>query len=108
MNTTLDFDNPEVAAATNPSAYGYHHGPSPKNNVGWTPNIDPKEAITTELNESPPNRAERLSGVNGLVCDIAVNGTQMCGTCCASQMALRRHICQAHPEAGMSFQSQTS
>ncbi|RAH57207.1 hypothetical protein BO85DRAFT_488696 [Aspergillus piperis CBS 112811] len=61
--------------------------------------LDPKEPITTELNESPPSPAERLSGVNGLVCDITVNGTQMCGTCCASQIALRRHIRQSHPGA---------
>ncbi|PYH99437.1 hypothetical protein BO71DRAFT_405359 [Aspergillus ellipticus CBS 707.79] len=42
------------------------------------PTINPKEAITTELNKSLPVLPERISGVNGLVCDIAVNRMQMC------------------------------
>lgn len=50
--TRADFDNPSVANAANPSAFGYHHGahthtyfkhmlsmagPIPNNNPGWLP-----------------------------------------------------------------------
>jgi len=112
-----DFDNPQVAGAVNPSNYGYHYGPIPNNNPGWTPprqlaaqqarenasdDAPPSPAtplITTEDNENPPNPAVNLSSLNSLVCDIAVNGAQMCGMICSTQPAFRRHIRQEHPGA---------
>ncbi|KAF5858235.1 hypothetical protein ETB97_004641 [Aspergillus alliaceus] len=95
-----DFDNPEVAGAVNPHPdYGYFHGPIPNPNPGWRPHPDTRTPVTTADNEGAPTPGSRLSGINGMVCDIAVNGNQMCGQSIASQIALRRHIRNAHPGA---------
>jgi hypothetical protein len=57
--------------------------------------------VTTEDNENPPNQPSILSSINGLICDIDINGGQMCGLQFSSQPALRRHIRNAHPGAVM-------
>ncbi|KAA8650240.1 uncharacterized protein ATNIH1004_002922 [Aspergillus tanneri] len=90
-----DFDNPEVAGAVNPHPdYGYFHGPIPNPNPTWRPHPDPRSTpVTTADNENAPTPGSRLSGINSMVCDIAVNGNQMCG------QPLRRHIRNAHPGA---------
>jgi hypothetical protein len=53
--------------------HGYHHGPIPNNNADWNPNGD----ITADVNADAPNAAEVLSGFNGRVCDVAVDGNRM-------------------------------
>ncbi|KAJ9262128.1 hypothetical protein DTO195F2_3830 [Paecilomyces variotii] len=104
--TRADFDNPAVRDARNPSTFGYHHGPIPYNNDGWLP---PRQqaardagipAVTAAENAAPPNAAERLSGVNGHVCDVVVDGSGlMCGVLLSDQPSLRRHIRNVHPGA---------
>ncbi|KAB8228236.1 uncharacterized protein BDW43DRAFT_291838 [Aspergillus alliaceus] len=95
--TVADFDNPQVREAANPSTIGgWHHGPVPYANADWTP---PEGTITPEINGQAPNPGERFSGVNGRVCDVAVNGDQMCGRCFSSMIAYRRHLRQSHPGA---------
>ncbi|KAA8643697.1 uncharacterized protein ATNIH1004_010471 [Aspergillus tanneri] len=95
-----DFDNPEVAGAVNPHPdYGYFHGPIPNPNPTWRPHPDPRTPVTTADNENAPTSWFKAVGINSMVCDIAVNGNQMCGQPVGSQIALRRHIRNAHPGA---------
>ncbi|KAF7589627.1 hypothetical protein BBP40_004000 [Aspergillus hancockii] len=95
--TVADFDNPQVREAANPSTTGgWHYGPIPNANADWTP---PEGTITPEINGQAPNPGERFSGINGRVCDVAVNGDQMCGRCFSSMIAYRRHLRQSHPGA---------
>lgn len=109
--TIADFDNPQVASATNPSAFGHHHGPIPNPNPDW---VTPARAaaaaaaavtggrppaVTVQDNANPPNAASVLSSVNTMVCDIAVNGTQMCGRVFTAQPSYRRHVRNEHSGA---------
>lgn len=105
--TIADFDNAQVAGATNPSAFGHHHGPIPNPNPGW---VTPARAaaaatggrppaVTVQDNANPPNPASALSAVNSMVCDIAVNGTQMCGRVFTAQPSYRRHVRNEHSGA---------
>ncbi|KAL1955299.1 hypothetical protein VTO42DRAFT_8831 [Malbranchea cinnamomea] len=61
--TRADFDNPEVDNTTNPSNFGYHHGPIPNNNSGWLPdrqqqaradNFPPVIAVENATAPNPP------------------------------------------------------
>ncbi|THC89784.1 hypothetical protein EYZ11_010762 [Aspergillus tanneri] len=75
-----DFNNPEVAGAVNPHPdYGYFHGPILNPNPVWRPHHDPRTPVTTADNEDAPIPGSKLSSINSMVCDIAVNGNQMCG-----------------------------
>ncbi|KAH8585432.1 hypothetical protein B0O99DRAFT_696502 [Bisporella sp. PMI_857] len=69
------FDNTAVAGATNPSAFGYHHGPIPNNNIDWLPARQQQHVdgggsartapnVTVDDNANPPNAAVDLSSVN--------------------------------------------
>ncbi|ROW16515.1 hypothetical protein VPNG_02790 [Cytospora leucostoma] len=99
-----DFINPLVTNAPNPSSYGYHHGPIPNNNHGWVP---PRhQYVNGKLPElrvsdvaNAPNPGVRLSFVNTLICDIDVNGGEMCGEDFNEQDKLRRHLRTCHPGA---------
>ncbi|KAK2050609.1 hypothetical protein LZ31DRAFT_75 [Colletotrichum somersetense] len=105
---SANYANPGISNASNPSNFGYHHGPIPNPNHGWVPS-DVQElhdagrayTVTTEMNAAAPNQGNRLSSINTGVCDIIVNPdtNTMCGTVIASQPALRRHIRSAHPGA---------
>ncbi|KAI0143462.1 hypothetical protein GGR57DRAFT_365994 [Xylariaceae sp. FL1272] len=110
----LAYTNLMVAAATNPSPFGYHHGPIPNLNSGWappssrqaastnaqpTPPFPPRRAILAAENENAPNPGMTLSSINTGVCDIDLGGNVMCGTVVADQPSLRRHIRTAHPGA---------
>ncbi|KAL4777894.1 hypothetical protein BJX76DRAFT_344684 [Aspergillus varians] len=78
--TRDDFDNPEVANAANPSAFGYHHGPFPGVN------------------------GQFLSKVNGGVCWFSfgnANGT-MCGQVFADTSAMWRHM-RGHQKHGLQW-----
>lgn len=101
------YNNSSVLAASNPTKYGYHYGPIPNPNPNWVP---PELAIlkaggkrnpqiTTGMNANPPNAASTMSRLNSGICDIDVNGGQMCGQIIEAQIGLRRHIRQAHPGA---------
>ncbi|KAA8642221.1 uncharacterized protein ATNIH1004_011162 [Aspergillus tanneri] len=82
-----DFDNPEVAGAVNPHPdYGYFTVPSRTQTPLTRPHPDPRHTYAL-------TPGSRLSGVNSMVCDIAVNGNQICG------QPLCRHIWNAHPGA---------
>ncbi|RYP15389.1 hypothetical protein DL765_005725 [Monosporascus sp. GIB2] len=59
-----DYDNPQVAAAANPSGFGYHHGAIPNPNHGWIPAYP---AITAAENATAPNPGNRLSTVYDMV-----------------------------------------
>ncbi|KAA8642714.1 uncharacterized protein ATNIH1004_009466 [Aspergillus tanneri] len=60
-----------------PPDYGYFHGPIPNPNPTWRPHPDPRTPVTTADNENAPTPGSRLSGINSMVCDIAVNGNQI-------------------------------
>ncbi|KAA8651134.1 uncharacterized protein ATNIH1004_000012 [Aspergillus tanneri] len=86
-----DFDNPEVAGAVNPTPTTVTSRSHPEPNP-TAPTPGPPHTYA-------PTPGSRLSGINSMVCDIAVNGNQMCGQPVRSQIALRRHIRNAHPGA---------
>ena len=107
MVTANDFDNAEVRNAQNPSAFGYHYGPIFNPNVAWTPpSVATARAagcrpgnVTAAENATAPNPGQRLSHINTGVCDICVNGAQMCGctfVAAGQQPSLRRHIRNEH------------
>ncbi|KAL4792457.1 hypothetical protein BDV19DRAFT_392137 [Aspergillus venezuelensis] len=69
----LDFENPEVLNAANPSGWGYHHGPY--------------------FRENNPNK---VSKVNGSICWAAISGNQMCGMTFSESSAYWRHVRTKH------------
>lgn len=98
MFRRLDFDNDAVAwRATNPSSFGYHHGPIPY----WNPpRVANASANANDANHAPAVLPITVSKVNTGVCDIEIDGTRsLCGTVFTSQPALRRHLRDAHPGA---------
>ncbi|KAI1263674.1 hypothetical protein F5Y18DRAFT_393814 [Xylariaceae sp. FL1019] len=110
----LAYTNLVVAAATNPSPFGYHHGPIPNLNSNWVPtssrqavsstaqpipSTQPRRAISAAQNEDAPNPGMAMSSINTGICDIDLGGNLMCGTVFADQPSLRRHIRTAHPGA---------
>ena len=52
-------------------------------------------------NSAGPNTPNRLSSINGRICQIDVNAGEMCGHIFNSQPALRRHLRNNHPGASM-------
>ncbi|KAE8383977.1 hypothetical protein BDV23DRAFT_167762 [Aspergillus alliaceus] len=83
--TVVDFDNPQVREAANPSTIrGWHYNPVPYTNTDWT---SPEGTITPKINGQAPNPGERFSEVNGRVYNIAVNNNQICGHCFSSMIA---------------------
>ena len=83
-----EYDNAQVTGAPNPSEYGYHHGPIVNANIDWVPpsraaaiaaGRDKYHCLTDAENSKAPNVGARLSSVTTGVCDIVVNGNQLCG-----------------------------
>ncbi|KAA8646851.1 uncharacterized protein ATNIH1004_005526 [Aspergillus tanneri] len=87
-----DFDNPEVAGAVNPHPdYGYFHGPIPNPNPTWRPHPDPRTPVTTADNENAPTPGSSYATSQSMA--------TKCVASPSSQIALRRHIRNAHPGA---------
>lgn len=96
---------PGISSATNPSEYGWHHGPIQNPNASWLPdrqrlakaNDEKVPNVTVDENDSAPNPMLTLSGVNGLICDVLLDDTRMCGMTFTQQPAFRRHLRTQHP-----------
>ncbi|KAF1347545.1 hypothetical protein BDV97DRAFT_370460 [Delphinella strobiligena] len=109
MQSVRQVDHDGIANASNPSLFGYHHGPVANPNEGWLPTrqrvaqqngTKPPPITAADSAEAQPHPPLLLSTVNGLVCDIIIaEGDIMCGTQFSSQPALqnRRHIRDKHP-----------
>ncbi|KAI3393735.1 hypothetical protein diail_3781 [Diaporthe ilicicola] len=97
MSRQLDFETDAVAwRATNPSSFGYHHGPIPY----WNPQRVAANVNANHASQQSPSLPTTLSKVNTGVCDVDLDGTgNMCGTVFSGQPALRRHLRDAHPGA---------
>jgi hypothetical protein len=69
--TAADFDNPEVDGASNPSQFGYHHGPIYLRPEAVTIEVTQSDACKTEITGDPNSeqpstiqtRAQSLSDV---------------------------------------------
>ncbi|KAJ5956773.1 hypothetical protein N7501_011052 [Penicillium viridicatum] len=84
-------------------------GPIPNNNEGWKPTAytsaiaagakkyDIKAANIMATH--PPSAPVALNKENTGMCDVMVNGAQMCGLVFADQVALRRHLRNEHSGA---------
>lgn len=98
MLRRLDFENDEVAwRATNPSSFGYHHGPVPYWHQQQLANVNP---AAPDANQAPVFPPVTVSKINTGVCDVEIDGTgSMCGTVFREQPSLRRHLRDAHPGA---------
>ncbi|PSR80088.1 hypothetical protein BD289DRAFT_76778 [Coniella lustricola] len=103
-----DFTTAVTTGSTNPSVFGYHHGPIPNPNPGWVPErirlalangITRPPALNAQDVANPPNPASVLSSINTLVCDIDLGGGQMCGRVFGDQPTYRRHVRTFHPGA---------
>ncbi|KAL1859049.1 hypothetical protein Daus18300_009687 [Diaporthe australafricana] len=98
MFRRVEFENDAVAwRATNPSSFGYHHGPVPY----WNPQrVANAGANANHANHTPAFLPITVPKVNTSVCDIEIDGTRsMCGTVFNFQHTLRRHLRDAHPGA---------
>ncbi|KAJ5516388.1 hypothetical protein N7527_007948 [Penicillium freii] len=109
--TRADFDNPGVLNAINPNPLtGFAHGPIPNNNEEWKPTAY-TSAIAAGAKKiryrgsrhhgypPVPNAPVALNKENTGVCDVMVNGAQMCGLVFADQVALWRHLRNEHSGA---------
>lgn len=84
-------------------------GPIPDNNPGWKPaaytaaianGAHGYKIRTADIKSSPPPNAPVILNKENIgVCDIAVNGPQMCGKTFSESTALWRHIREEHPGA---------
>ncbi|KAF1808049.1 hypothetical protein P152DRAFT_517833 [Eremomyces bilateralis CBS 781.70] len=106
------YEGARIDNAANPHhQWGYFHGPIPNNNPDYMPNsqretVGGKKGRTpvkvAELQDEtdiPDNPRVKLSKLNTYVCDVVVDGDDMCGKTFGQQPALRRHIRQKHPGA---------
>jgi hypothetical protein len=57
--------------------------------------------IYTQLDLAGSNTLNRLSSINGCICQIDVNEGEMCGYLFNAQPALQRHLRNSHPGASM-------
>ncbi|KAI0123670.1 hypothetical protein BJ170DRAFT_639991 [Xylariales sp. AK1849] len=55
--------------------------------------------VTTEDNADRPNPPATFSKLNTGICEVTIDGDQMCGVVFSSPSSLRRHIRQYHPGA---------
>ncbi|KAJ5574006.1 uncharacterized protein N7459_008433 [Penicillium hispanicum] len=106
------FEQLAVLNSVNPNPkWGYSFGPVYDPNPNWKPTAwhalqgqeqaryDIKAGdIQRDLNtgNGPPNKMLVLSRENALVCPVVVEGRAMCGLCFETQVALRRHLRNAH------------
>ncbi|KAJ6139268.1 hypothetical protein N7471_005754 [Penicillium samsonianum] len=102
-----DFDNPDILNAVNPHPkWGYMHGPIVDRNPAWVPSahrefpsrrIKAKELTLGLLLDPPDHPLNIASRYNGLVCDVKVDKTQMCGKTFGSLRSFDMHMEMYHP-----------